>query len=111
MPEIRGSLRAPHIRRLHVLLADTETDAARAKPERQRRALQEPDGPRDPPGRGTIHASDHLFSHQRLDSLRDSRRKLAPALYSCEIIGANGAFSKRTSPYIGRRDGVLDGQI
>ena len=52
-----------------------------------------------------------MFLHQRLQALRESGGELASALYFCEIAYAGRAFTERSRKYIGRRDGVLNGEI
>jgi hypothetical protein len=94
-----------------VLGADTDTDEARAKPTRKRRAFEQPKGPGRPCSSGLTDVSADLFPKHFLQTLRDARGECAAALYFGEITGAHGAFPKGSCQYVGRSDSVLDSKI
>src|SRR6266849_8245676 len=100
-----------HIECLHVLRADAHTDEVRAYPARKFRTFQEPDKPREPCWFRVQEATPGLFPDQLLHALREPGGKRAAALYLREIVGTDCAFAKGFCQEIGRRDGVLDGQI
>src|SRR6266498_2827523 len=75
------------------------------------RAFQKPQRPREPCWSRREQATPHLFPDQLLPALREPGGERAAALYFSEIVCADGAFAKGSCQYIGRRNGVLDGQV
>jgi len=94
-----------------VLWPDTDTDQARANPARNFRTFQEPNKPREPCWFRVQEATPGLFPDQLLHVLRETGGERAATLYLREIVGTDRAFAKGFCQEIGRRDGILNGEI
>src|SRR5215469_698765 len=78
---------------LHMLGADTDTDKARAKPTRERRTLQQSDGPRWTCGSRLTDVSADLPANDLLQPLRDTRGECPTPLHFREIVGGDSTFA------------------
>jgi hypothetical protein len=94
-----------------MLRPNSNAHEARAHSARDCGAFQQPHKPRQTPGASTIQISAELPSHHSLYPLRHASRKLAAALYLCEISSADRTVAKGSCQQISRCHGILNCEI
>jgi hypothetical protein len=95
-----------------VFRAEAHTNKPRGNAAKHREASQHPQRQRH---RKLLasgkDAADNAILNENLQALRQPCRQFAPALHPVEIIHRDSMLAQRSGQNVGRRDGILNGQI